>query len=406
MLEAARKVELGGGSLLTLWQNSVVSLWTDRRHASGFLVDTNGLVVTSQRAIGEATSIEIQISPSIKVLGRLLVSDAAKDVAVLSVAPSRVNGIRPVPLTCDSTPPATNGGQEPYAIEVSMRGQKDVTSFARSSNNAGGPVFGTYGAVIGITSPLSTSDRLGRGDLRVVPLTAVCNAVATAQAKLSGATTPDGALLPVEPRPLATTAVKDAAATSAFTVNPYRITSADFDIVFITPQLVARAESRRGWTTSNSEDGGLRAVTEFGNWSEYVQDVPPVLFVRVTPRLVEGLWMKVARGAAVTQGVALPPIKRMRPGFSNMRLMCGDTAVTPIHPLKIEQRLSDNEGIIEGFYAFDPASIGTQCGTVSLVLSSVKEPDKTATTVVPPSVIAKVAQDFAALAAPASEPTR
>ena len=36
----------------------------------------------------------------------------------------------------------------------------------------------------------------------------------------------------------------------------------------------------------------------------------------------------------------VPPIKRFRPGFSSMRVSCGGRDVTPIHPFKIEQRIS------------------------------------------------------------------
>jgi hypothetical protein len=50
-----------------------------------------------------------------------------------------------------------------------------------------------------------------------------------------------------------------------------------------------------------------------------VAGFPPVLLVRVTPKLVEGFWTNVARGAAQTQGVAIPPIKRFTSGFSRMR---------------------------------------------------------------------------------------
>src|SRR5688572_29411598 len=48
------------------WLDSVVELWTPTAHASGFLVDAAGLIATSQRVIGDATSVEVQISRSIK----------------------------------------------------------------------------------------------------------------------------------------------------------------------------------------------------------------------------------------------------------------------------------------------------------------------------------------------------
>ncbi len=134
---------------------------------------------------------------------------------------------------------------------------------------------------------------------------------------------------------------------------------------------------------------------DFGNWSEYVADVPPVLLIRVTPKMVEGFWTTVARGAARTQGVALPPIKHFKSGFSRMRVFCGDAEVTPIHPFKLEQRVSESDAIYEGLYVFDPGALGPHCGTVKLVLYSEKEPAKGDTRLVDPKVLQQIWQDFA-----------
>ena len=92
----------------------------------------------------------------------------------------------------------------------------------------------------------------------------------------------------------------------------------------------------------------VNPLESFSNWSGYVADVPPVLLVRVTPRLAEGFWTKVARGAASTQGMSLPPIKRFKSGFSRLRAFCGDTEVSPIHPFRLEQRVSETDAIYEG----------------------------------------------------------
>jgi hypothetical protein len=127
-----------------------------------------------------------------------------------------------------------------------------------------------------------------------------------------------------------------------------------------------------------------------------VGDFPPVLLVRATPRFVEGFWTTVARGAARTQGVSLPPIKHFKSGFLRLRAFCGDAEVTPVHPFKLEQRVSDSEAIYEGLYAFDPGALGPQCGSVKLVLFSEKEPEKGETRVVDQAVVEQVWQDFAA----------
>jgi len=189
--------------------------------------------------------------------------------------------------------------------------------------------------------------------------------------------------LPVEPvRALPEEMLKEAARRRAGSLNPYQTTSNDFDVAFITPVMTYGAKER--------------PLTDFSNWSEYLADFPPVLLVRVTPRLVEGFWTTVARGAARTQGVALPPIKRFKSGFSRLRAWCGDAEVTPIHPLRLEQRVSDTDAIHEGLYVFDPGAFGPHCGTVKLVLYSEKEPEKGDTREVDPKVVQRIWQDFEA----------
>jgi hypothetical protein len=164
------------------------------------------------------------------------------------------------------------------------------------------------------------------------------------------------------------------------------MSTTDFDIAFITPVHVHGAK-----------DQVQRPVMDFGNWSEYVAEYQRVLLVRATPKMVEGLWARVARGAAMTQGMSLPPMKRAKSGFSRMRAFCGDTEVTPIHPFMVERRISETEALYEGLYVFDPAALGPQCGTVKLTLYSENEPAKGETRVVDPSVLQQITRDFAPL---------
>ena len=147
----------------------------------------------------------------------------------------------------------------------------------------------------------------------------------------------------------------------------------------------------------------LRPIREFSNWSQYVEDFPPVLLIRVTPKQVEGFWTTVARGAAATQGVSVPPIKHFKSGFSRLRALCGEAEVTPIHPFKIEQRVTETEAVYEGLYVFDPGALGPHCGTVTVVLYSEKEPEKGETRVVDPKVVERIWQDFEPYRALAAE---
>jgi hypothetical protein len=80
-------------------------------------------------------------------------------------------------------------------------------------------------------------------------------------------------------------------------------------------------------------------------------------------------WPLFARGAAMTQGMSLPPMTRAKSGFLRLRAFCGDAEATPIHPFLIEHRISETEGIAEGLYVFDPAALGASCGMVKLTVS-------------------------------------
>ena len=78
-----------------------------------------------------------------------------------------------------------------------------------------------------------------------------------------------------------------------------------------------------------------------------------------------------------------------------MRALCGDAEVTPIHPFKLEQRISETDAIYEGLYVFEPGALGPQCGTVKLVLYSEKEPDKADARVIDTKVVEQIWDDFA-----------
>jgi hypothetical protein len=229
----------------------------------------------------------------------------------------------------------------------------------------------------------------------VVPIAEACEVVASAEMKMKGAAPPPGTLLPVEPvRPFSVDALKDAAQRRTGSLSPYQMSSSDFEIAFITPVLVYGAPPTQ--EKINPLQSAVRPVTDFGNWSEYVAEFPPVLLVRVTPKLVERFWTTVARGAAHTQGVSLPPIKHVKTGFSRMRAFCGDTEVTPIHPFELDQRVSDTEAVAEGLYVFDPDALGPSCGAVKLIVYSAKEPQKGDTRVVDTKVLQQIQQDFTA----------
>jgi hypothetical protein len=420
--------------LLPRWRDSVVAIWTPTTHASGFLIDASGLIATNQRVIGTATSVEVQLTPSIKVAASVLAADPGRDVAVLRVDPKVIASLPLVSLSCaQAATPAVVEQQEIFTVGVSLRQVKDMASGTvrrvdlhdimwngtLPAGSAGGPVFTAHGDLVGITSVLDEKDQRGRGDSRIVPVQDACDVVASAQKKMATAAPPAGTHLPVEPEQrFPADALRAAAESRAGSLNPYRISSADFDVAFITPVMTygavhqseqARKRDRDRTTRASLEEQPLvRPHMDFSNWSAYLADFPPLLLVRLTPKLVEGFWKTVARGAARTQGISIPPIKSFKSRFGRLRAFCGDVEVNPIHPLKLELRTSESEMLYEGLYVFDPGALGPHCSSVRLLLYTEKEPDKADTRVVDPTIVQQIWQDFEPFRAQpaARQPTR
>ena len=381
--------------LLRQWFDSVVEVWTPTAHASGFLVDATGLIATNQRVVGDATSVEVQLSRSIKVTGTVVESDRERDIAVVRINPTVMASITPVPLGCPRSTSPVARGQEIFALAAPRGLDKSWTPSTVSRVDAhaiasdltlavggtGGPVFTASGNLVGLSTPQDERDEPRRGAARVVRIDGACELVAAAAKKVKDAPAPSATHLPVEPAepaPIAT--FKDAVKRRAGSLKPYQMAASEFDVAFITPVLNFAAQSQPNQT--------------FSNWSEYVADIPPVLFIRVTPKMAESFWAKMARGAAYTQGMALPALKRLQSGFDRMQVLCGQTEVTPIHPLKLELRVSETDAVYEGLYVFDPAALGPGCGTVSLVLYSQKESAKADTRVIDPKTLQQIWRDF------------
>jgi hypothetical protein len=352
--EAVRDRRDNSPSLDTSHESAVV-VWSPTAKASGFVVDSRGLIATDGRAVGAATVVEVQLTPELKVLGHVLLPRPAREMAIVRVNPSVV---------------------------------------------VNHPVF---------ACPPAQASALDDGR-------AICAAVAASVPKLAGAEPPPATRLPVDPvRPYPASALETPK--PGTTPNPAVpvMSSSDFDVAFITPPMVHRARLRAGWTggppngRSPEAEQRLGRLTEFGAWSEYFSDLPPVLIVRATPKMVEGFWKRLGREAARTQGAVLPAFKDFKTNFRHMRATCGGVEVTPIHPFVLEHQINEKNVIREGLFVFDAGAIGPQCGTVTLSFYSETQPERADTITVTRTIIDQLWNDFAPYRqarAPATDRTR
>jgi S1-C subfamily serine protease len=403
-------------SLLSKYQESVVAVWSPTARASGFVVDSHGLIATDGRAIGTATVVEVQLAPTVKVLANVLRSERSRDVAIVRVDPSLVATRPTLALACPpSRPLSVDDGQAIVSITVPHEGEKELvhgnvtalqprraqTDVRLPFGGSGGPVFNEAGAIVGLTSmalePDSRTD-----DAAVIPTLFICEALAASLPMLSGAKPPAATRLRVEPtRPYPADALQPAARGTTPNANVPVMSSSDFDVAFITPPMVHRARQRSGWTggppsgRSPEAEERLGRLTEFGAWSEYFSSLPAVLIVRATPKMVEGFWKRLGREAARTQGAVLPAFKDFKTSFRHMRATCAGVEVTPIHPFVLEHRVNEKNVIREGLYVFDPDAFGPQCGMVTLSFYSEAQPERPDTLTPTRTVIDQIWTDFA-----------
>jgi len=71
--------------LFRKYEPSVVTVWSELGHGTGFFVNESGLVLTNHHVIGPSEYISVQSDSDHKVRAVLLASDPEKDVAVLWV---------------------------------------------------------------------------------------------------------------------------------------------------------------------------------------------------------------------------------------------------------------------------------------------------------------------------------
>ncbi len=403
-------------ALLLDWQTSTVTIWGPRTYGAGFLVDARGLIATNQRLVGTATSVEVQMSATKKVSGRVVAADMNKNVAIVWIDPKAAGPARPMTLAfAQGDRAAVSERDHVYSFEGRIGEARDLASGTVTSvtahaivtdvqldrASAGMPLVNEKGEVVAITTAPDEASVVNQLSPRAVRIDDARAAIAEAEKKLQDAP-PPAALLPVDPdRPFPEEALKAAARKQAGAAAAYFVAAADFDVAVITPPILYASMHKQDRDRFDYGAGAaepppaVRALDDFGPWNEYVADAPAVVIVRVMPKLGESFWTTVAGGAAQTHRVSIPANKHVKAAFGNLKLSCGDADVVPIHPFRIEHRAADGSVVNEGFFVFDSTAISPQCGTVKLTLLSDKAGDKGEVKAIDAKMVQQIWDDFA-----------
>jgi putative serine protease PepD len=169
---------------------SVASVRTGQGSGTGFLVDSNGTIVTNAHVVGDSKQVQVRFNDKGDYHDAQVLSvDASTDLAAVKVDPSDVQGIRPLqladsdsaqvgdsvvaigyPLGLDRT--ATAGivsGLErriesPNGFSIDKVIQTDA---AVNPGNSGGPLLNAKGQVIGVNSQIATAAGGGEGNVGI-----------------------------------------------------------------------------------------------------------------------------------------------------------------------------------------------------------------------------------------------
>jgi trypsin-like peptidase len=161
----AKKNFTGNSDMVKSVVNSVVTVKTNFGHGSGFLISSEGHILTNEHVISGAEKIEIIFDNGFTFPGTLLKSSEHRDVALIKVTG---NGFKPLPL--NSSEDGVDPGAEviavgtPADISLGQTVTKGIISGKRiieeqnfiqtdvtiNPGNSGGPLLNNSGEVIGI----------------------------------------------------------------------------------------------------------------------------------------------------------------------------------------------------------------------------------------------------------------
>jgi putative serine protease PepD len=147
---------------------------------TGFLIDSDGTIVTNAHVVGSATTVQVQFGENGRTIdGRVVGRDTGTDLAVVTVDAGRVSGVRPLgfadskgvkvgdlavaignPLGLPQT--ATAGivsglGREIQAPDGFQIDEVIQTDAPINPGNSGGPLLDERGRVIGVNSQIATA---------------------------------------------------------------------------------------------------------------------------------------------------------------------------------------------------------------------------------------------------------
>jgi S1-C subfamily serine protease len=169
---------------------SVASVRTGSGSGTGFLVDSNGTIVTNAHVVGGSSQVQVRFQDKGQYHDAQVLSvDASTDLAALKVDPSAVQGIRPLQLAdSDSAQVGDTAVAIGYPLGLARTATAGIVSGLErqiqspngfsidkviqtdapvNPGNSGGPLLNAKGQVIGVNSQIATAAGGGDGNIGI-----------------------------------------------------------------------------------------------------------------------------------------------------------------------------------------------------------------------------------------------
>ncbi len=410
------------------YRDSVVTVWSEIGHGTGFIFDQNGLILTNQHVIGASEYVAVQLDEKRKVRATVIASDPERDIAVLVANLDAFSGSAVVTRLWkpNGTDVSVVEGERVLAIGSPSTHRKIMTTGIVSKiesraiiadininhGSSGGPLFNSVGQVVGITTFPAQGANSGSTLAGVIRIEEAYPVIAQAQTKLASVPPPSKSFLPVEPTdaypvqalkqalnlepadPYLFQAIKQKVkARKRFDDRRYFFVVGDFNVEILTPPLKYRLQLSGNVAAANNQGKRLKKANaelqvpnpldDMRNWGEYVGEYSPVINIYARSRLHVKFLSAFSAAMAAAGGLAAGPAQMHFKGdFQRMHLLCGAKEIEPIQPGKVAYAYNVSNRIVQvtdasyaGIYSYPADSISPSCH-MELAIESAEKPDK------------------------------
>lgn len=409
----------------------IVAVYGNLTRGTGFLADSRGLVVTNFHVIDPDQEIRVRVDEQTKLRATMIASDPKKDLAVLAIAINRCSACKPLAIAAADP----QVGEKVIAIGTPLHHTpahragtvtrvEDPAIFSDLNLDhgfSGGPLLTLDGKVAGVNSYLNPHRAAGRGTavaLNVAVLKAILETARTRLPDLLASHPPSDMLLPSLPaEPYPSAVLKQLTEKETFDVAAYKMDKANFEIVAMTPPVIAWRESQAVRRAARTGLNVADSIQLWDSWSEYVRDFRSAVIFNVSPKAGKKGSAKVwnAIGTAITaistfgmvwDNDTVPDDFEFKADFRDLKLFRDGTEVIPAEFGRVSAvanpyiyEASGRQLSYQGVYAFRPDDLAPHAdGTpaaFTLDIEDARKPGQRIRIPLDARMVAAIQKDFA-----------